>query len=363
MNGLRITSVGLRECIERVVAASGYHDKRGRLPPGRGIGLATSAYMCGALHPVYQNEMAQSGVQVQIERSGRVTALTGTADIGQGSNHMVATLVAERLGLRASDVRVLEADSDLVPVDLGSYSSRVTFMAGNAALQAAERVRLQIAEAVAAHLGVPADSLVFRDHAVRAGDREVPWLKAVDLAESMHGTLGAVGSYKPPKIGNRFRRESVGPSPAYSFTAQVAEVSVDLETGMLTVHDIWVAHDLGRVLHHEIAAGQVEGCVYMGVGEALLEEQTYAQGRMRTPSLLEYRIPTVHETPTIHTMLVESHDPGGPFGAKEAGEGPQLSTVPAIANALHDATGLWLTAPPYTPDRVYAALRRRAREA
>lgn len=362
VNGLRVTSVGLRACIERVIAASGYREKRGKLGPGRGIGLACSAYMCGALHPVYPSEMPQSGVQLQVERSGRVTIFSGTADIGQGSNHMLAVLVAERLGIRPEDCRVIEADSDLVPVDLGSYSSRVTFMAGNAALQAADRLRDRIFAAVAEHLGVPPGALSARDGRIWADEKEVSWLKAVELAESQTGTLGETGSYKPPKIGSRFRRESVGPSPAYSFTAQVAELSVDEETGEVTVHKVWCAHDLGRVLHREIAEGQVEGCVYMGVGEAMSEEQTYQDGRMRTPSILEYRIPTVHDTPEIQAILVESHDQGGPFGAKEVGEGPQLSTVPAIAVALHDATGLWMCAPPFSPDKVLAALRRRARE-
>jgi len=362
INGLRVTSVGLRACVERVVEASGYREKRGKLGPGRGIGLACSAYMCGALHPVYPTEMPQSGVQLQVERSGRVTIFSGTADIGQGSNHMLALLVAERLGVRPEDCRVVEADSDLVPVDLGSYSSRVTFMAGNAALEAADRLRELILGAAAASLGVEVSALSARDGWISAGEARIPWTKAVEMAESQHGTLGATGSYKPPKIGNRFRRESVGPSPAYSFTAQVAEVALDEETGELRVEQVWCAHDLGRVLHQQIAEGQVEGCVYMGVGEALLEEQSYRDGHLRAPSILEYRVPTVHETPEIHAILVESHDPGGPFGAKEVGEGPQLSTVPAIANALHDATGLWLTAPPYTPDKLLAALRRRDRE-
>ncbi len=140
-------------------------------------------------------------------------------------------------------------------------------------------------------------------------------------------------------------------------------MSVDPETGVITVEKIWAAHDLGRTLHREIAEGQIEGCVYMGVGEALSEEQAYrADGTLLAPSLLEYRIPTIYETPEIEVILVESHDPGGPFGAKEAGEGPQLSTVPAIAAALHDATGVWMTAPPYTPDKVLKAIRRQQRQ-
>jgi 4-hydroxybenzoyl-CoA reductase subunit alpha len=256
--------------------------------------------------------------------------------------------------------RVLEADTTLTPVDLGSYSSRVTFMAGNAALDAADRMRALIFTAVAAHLGCEESALKAHDDAIHHGDTATPWVDAVILAETMHGSLVTEGSYRPPPIGSRFRRQSVGPSPAYSFTAQVAEVAVDLETGVLVIEKIWCAHDLGRVLHPEIAEGQVEGCVYMGVGEALCEEQAYTDGRMNTPSLLEYRIPTVYETPEIVTILVESHDPGGPFGAKEVGEGPQLSTVPAISNAIHDAIGHWMCAPPYTPDKLLRALQGKA---
>jgi 4-hydroxybenzoyl-CoA reductase subunit alpha len=361
VNGLRITSVGLEECVNRAMLASGYRGKRGRLPAGRGVGLAASAYMCGALHAVYQNEMPHSGVQLKLDRSGRVTIFSGTADVGQGSNHMLATLVAERLGIATQQCTVIEADTDLTPVDLGSYSSRVTFMAGNAAIQAADRLRAQIVEAAAEHLGVPADTLVLRDGQVIGGERPLSFPAAVELAEARFGTLGSVGSYKPPTIGSRFKRSSVGPSPAYSFTAQVAEVEVDVETGVVVIHHIWCAHDLGRTLHQGIAEGQIEGCVYMGVGEALAEEQEYEDGVMRTPSILEYRIPTVSDMPELTTILVESHDPGGPFGAKEAGEGPQLSTVPAIANAIYDAVGVWLTAPPFTPDKVLRALKQKAR--
>lgn len=365
VNGLRITSMGLPDCLRQVRQQSGYDQKVGRPGSGpvkRGVGLAASAYMCGALHPIYQTDTPHSGVQLKVDRSGRVTAFTGTADCGQGSNHMVATVVAERLGIPPERVTVIEADSDLCPVDLGSYSSRVTFMAGNAALHAAEKLREQLVQVVAERFGVRPDEVRCRDGVYTAAEQSMGWTDVVELCESRLGTLGATGSYRPPKIGSRFRRQSVGPSPAYSFTAQVAEVSVDEETGIVTVHDVWAAHDLGRVLHPEIALGQVEGCVYMGVGEALLEEQRYRDGVMTTPSLLEYRVPTVLDTPEIHAILVESQDPEGPFGAKECGEGPQLSTVPAIANAIFDACGIWLTHPPFTPDKVLRALRQRDRQ-
>jgi 4-hydroxybenzoyl-CoA reductase alpha subunit len=360
-NGLRVTTVGMQACIDAVVAASGYVDKRGKLPPGRGIGLACSAYMCGALHPVYDDAMPQSAVIAKIDRTGAVTCFTGTADIGQGSNHALAVLVAGELGLRASEIAVVEADSRLTPVDLGSYSSRVTYFAGNAALAAARPLAERLRAAAAVKLGVSAHDVVLSDGHARAGDREISWVDLVVLAEEASGTLVSTGSYAPPKIGSRFRRQSVGPSPAYSFTAQVAEVQVDLETGVVTIDRMWCAHDCGFALDRAVATGQIEGCVYMGVGEALYEEQRYRDGIHGGPSILEYKIPTVHETPPIDVILVETHDPGGPRGAKEVGEGPQLSTVPAIANAIADAVGIALTAPPFTPDRVLRALDRKGR--
>jgi CO/xanthine dehydrogenase Mo-binding subunit len=364
-NGLRITSVALKECVDKVVAASGYLEKRGKLGPNRGIGLATSAYMCGALHPIVQSEMPQSAVQICADRSGRVSILSGTADIGQGSNHMLAAIVAGRLGIPETDCVVLEADTGLTPVDLGSYSSRVTFFAGNAAKMAADQLYAVIRAAAAEKLGgddvVMVGGKVFRPS---APEKTLEFADAVQLAEERHGTLGFVGHYKPPKIGSRFRRQSVGPSPAYSFTAQVAEVAVDPETGFVTVERIWAAHDCGKALNPTIVEGQIEGCVYMGVGEALSEEQSYTKhGLHRAPSILEYKIPTVFETPEIITIIVESNDKEGPFGAKEAGEGPQLSTVPAIANAIFDACGVWMNEAPFTPDRVLKAIERRDRAA
>ena len=355
LNGLKITSNGAQECLDTVIRASGY-DTRTRTP-GRGMGLALSAYMCGALHPVHPNEMSQSTVQIKVDRSGEVTLFSGTSDIGQGSTHMLAELCSRRLGIAPRDVRVIEGDTSLTPVDLGSYSSRVTFMAGNACLTAANELRAKLCAAVAAKTGATEVT------ELEVGDGNiggVSFVEAVQLAEEMFGPLGSIGGYKPPKIGSRFRRQSVGPSPAYSFTAQVAEVRVDEETGVVTVERIWCAHDCGFAIHRTLVEGQIEGCVYMGVGEAMSEEQTYRNGVLRAPSILEYKIPTVHETPEIHALIVESIDPGGPLGAKEAGEGPQLSTVPAIANAIHDAVGIRLDTAPFTPDRVLRALERRA---
>jgi 4-hydroxybenzoyl-CoA reductase subunit alpha len=365
-NGLKITSVALKECIDRVKAASDYDNKKGKLPPNRGIGLATSAYMCGALHPIYQNEMPQSAVQVLVDRSGHVAIYSGTADIGQGSNHMLAALVSESLGIAPTACTILEADTALTPVDLGAYSSRVTFMAGNAAVDAAEKLATRIRSTLASHWECEPHDVVLANNVAQQSSnpaQQMPFEKAVVLTEAAGGTLSSVGHYTPPKIGSRFRRQSVGPSPAYSFTAQVAEVEVDPETGITRIHKIWCAHDCGKAINPTIVEGQIEGSVYMGVGEAMTEiHDFHAQGLHRAPSILEYKIPTIHETPEIVALIVESNDPAGPHGAKEAGEGPQLATVPAIGIAIHDACGIWLNEAPFSPPILLKAIEAKARE-
>ncbi len=330
-NGLVVGTCGLVRCLDAVVLASGWNERRGKLGPNRGLGIAASSYMCGALHPVYDDAMPQSAAVVKLDRSGEVVLFVGTSDVGQGSSDVLARICAERLGVDVGLVRVVEGDTSLCPVDLGSYSSRVTFFAGNAVIAAADAAKKRLPEGV-------------------------PWLAAIQQAEESGGTVVGVGSYSPPKVGSRFKRQSVGPSPAYSFTAQVAEVEVDPETGITRVVKVWCAHDVGHALNRGSCEGQIEGCVYMGVGEALYEEQAYRAGVVKAPSLLEYRVPTVHETPEIVPILIETFEPAGPLGAKEVGEGPQLPTVPAIANALYDAIGVRLYDAPFTPDRVRKAV-------
>jgi 4-hydroxybenzoyl-CoA reductase subunit alpha len=352
VNGLEVTSNGIAECLRVVLEASRW-ERRNELPKGRGLGVAVSSYMCGALHPVYQDEMPQSTVVVMADRSGRVTVLSGTADIGQGSNHMLAEVVAKTLGIDTSAITVVESDTALTPVDLGSYSSRVTFMAGNAAKRAAEVLHNRMVIDLERRFGGHFEQI---GAVCRVAGKELSFVDAVRVSEEEGGPLVGVGSYKPRKIGNRFRRQSVGPSPSYSFTAQVAEVSVDADTGVVRVERIWIAHDCGKALNPVLVRGQIQGCVYMGVGEALYEDQAYRDGVLKAPSILEYRIPTVHESPPVEVFLVESNDPDGPFGAKEVGEGPQLSTVPAIANAIRHAIGGLRMDPPFTPDRVLRAM-------
>ena len=364
VNHLRITSCGLRQCIDRVVEASGYLQRRGRLPAGKGLGFACSAYLCGAGLPIYWNEMPQSEVQIKIDRGGGVTVYSMAIDIGQGSDSVLAYTVAEVLGIEPADVALVTADTDLTPIDLGSYSSRVTFMAGNAALEAARKMRELIFAAVAERLEVPVELLAARGR--RIFNREKPemgvdWPEAVRLAETRVGLLLTAGSYRPPRLAGPYKGSGVGPSPAYSYTACVAEVTCDAETGWVTVDRIWIAHDIGRAINPLLAEGQVEGSVYMALGEALMEEQVFRRGVHKWPSMLEYKSPTTLETPQIHTFLIETVDPEGPFGAKEVGQGPLLPVIPAVANAVADALGVRIDEVPITPDKVLAALADRRR--
>ncbi len=362
VNYLRITSCGLGECIDKVTEASRFHEKHGRLSHGRGVGFAVSAYLCGAGLPIYWNDMPQSEVQLKIDRGGGVTVYSMAIDIGQGSDSVLVFMVAEVLGIEPSDVKLVTADTDLTPIDLGSYSSRVTFMAGNAAVEAAEKMRALILEAAAEKLQVPAGRLIAR--ARRVCDRENPahgvtWVEAIRAAEARFGLLATVGSYKAPKLSGPYKGSGVGPSPAYSYSACVVEVACDPETGAVVVQKVWIAHDVGRAINPLLVEGQVEGSVYMGLGEVLMEEQVFRRGVHKFPSMLEYKSPTTLETPEMHTIIVESVDPEGPFGAKEAGQGPLLPVIPAVANAVYDALGVRIDEIPITPEKVLAALAER----
>ena len=443
LNELRVTSNGFGECLDAVERASEWCKKYRQLPFGRGVGVAGSTYISGTNYPIYPNELPQSAIQMQIDRSGRVAVFSGASEIGQGCDSMVAYVAAEELGVPLHNVRVMRGDTDFTPVDLGAYSSRVTFMLGNAALDAAGKLKKLVQEAVAEHWNqemgatvagawngristaaregngrvatsagplaearagsrdgpsrasatgatpssgqepsgarhngasdhsssgrpLPSEILLAGGYAMYAPDTalRMPVREAFRLAEARFGTLTASGWYNTPKdVHGEYRGGTIGASPAYSFTAHVAEVEVDAETGVVEVLKIWVAHDCGRALNPVLVEGQMEGSAYMGFAEAIMEEHVFRdaeQGRaglLTGPSLLDYRIPTSLDTPEFESLIIESLDPEGPYGAKEAGEGPLHPSIPAIANAIHDAVGVRMDSLPFSPPRVWRALR------
>src|SRR5712691_7153045 len=406
VNNLRVQSYGLPECIEQVVLRSKWSERKGKLPRGRGLGIACSHYVSGAANSIIRSDMPHSTVNIKIDRDGGVVVYTGAAEIGQGSDTMTAQIAAEALGCSLNRVKIIAADTDLTPIDIGSYSSRVTFMAGNATLRAAEEVKKQIALAAARKMCCAPEELLFRDDTVYPKDAgvgaglcpaergEAPsrhgqasvsgrvegqilrgslqqkrneegpkdsmtFEEAVVAAIDFHGALTGTGSYAPPPEarGGKHKGAGVGLSPAYSYSAQVAEVSVDEDTGEVTVHKVWAAHDCGRALNPVSVQGQIIGSVWMGMGQALTEEMVWKDGMLMNAGMLEYRSPSSVESPEVEPIIVESIDPEGPFGAKECSEGSLAATIPAISNAIYDAVGVRLHESPFTPERVLAALR------
>jgi 4-hydroxybenzoyl-CoA reductase subunit alpha len=405
VNGLRVQSYGLPECIEKVVKASDWAARRAEYKQTytgtvrRGLGLACSHYVSGAANSIIRSDMPHSTVNLKIERDGGVVVYTGASDIGQGSDTMVAQIAAEVLGCKLGRVKVIAADTDLTPVDIGSYSSRVTFMNGNATLRAAEEVRKKIVAAAAKKMQCFEADVLLRDDWVWKQGTRPPWERptvegvaevsghvegqvlrgslqqkrkeeasrdcmtfeeAVVSAMDFSGALTGSGAYAPPKEarGGGHKGGGVGPSPAYSYSAQVVDASVDTETGEVTVHKVWAAHDCGRALNPVAVEGQVIGSVWMGLGQALQEEFVWKDGLLMNPGMLEYKSASAVESPEIESFIVESVDPEGPFGAKEASEGSLAAVIPAVANAIYDATGVRLRESPFTPERVLAGIRK-----
>jgi 4-hydroxybenzoyl-CoA reductase subunit alpha len=366
VNDFRITSNGLKECLEKVREASGWEHKFRQMPLGKGIGLGCGFYISGSNLPIHWDieprRYPQSTVHIKIDMDAGVTVHTGAAEIGQGSDTVAAMVVAEVLGIRPDRVRVYSGNSDTAPIDLGSYSSRVTFMMGNAARKAAEDIRAQLVAAAARKTGQQIEHFVLEnERVVSLANPEfgLTFDEAVKEAIAGTGALVAKGTFVSTPMGGKFKGATAGLAPAYSMNAYVAEVDVDVETGVWRCTHVWAAHDCGRVLNRLAVEGQIEGSIHMGLGQVMTESLEYlVDGQLRTSNLLDYKIPTPLEMPKVECILVESNDAEGPFGAKEAGEGPLLPILPAVVNAIYDAVGTRVYDLPLTPDKVFAAMQR-----
>jgi 4-hydroxybenzoyl-CoA reductase subunit alpha len=370
-NDLMVNSYGLPECIDWVEKESGWKARKGKLPPtsdGRrkGLGFACSHYISGASKPVNWTGEPHATVKLKLDFDGSIVVLTGAADIGQGSSTVLVQTVAEVLGLDISRVRIVTGDSDVVPKDNGSYSSRVTFIVGNAAIDAANKLKGLLIAAAARKLDAEPGDIDCMGELYRAGaqDKGLTFEEVVNEALKDSGTITVTGTYSTiPEShgGKKYRGAAIGGTMGYSYSAQVVEVTVDAETGEVTVDKVWVAHDCGKALNRLTVEGQVQGSVWMGMGQAMSEETGYHDGLLLTANMLDYRVPTIQDSPPIVVGIVESNDPHGPFGAKEAGEGSLAAFLPALTNAIADATGLRFNDLPVTSDRVFAAIERRQR--
>lgn len=357
---LLVQSCGFSETLKKAAEAIGWREKRGKLPFGRGVGLAGASFPSG----VSNMSHISSGAIVKIERDGSVTLLTGAADIGQGAETVISQIVAEELGVRIEDIRITAADTEITPLDPGTFGSGVTLRAGNAALMAAKAAKEKLLEAIAEKMEVSPGELEMKNRRIflrENPDRGFSFEEAIKIYQYSDRPMPIIGrgSYFPPaKEPTTLLREDGNFSPAYSFMTQAAEVEVDPKTGRVKVLKMVTAHDCGKAINPMLVEGQLEGSVVGGMGQALYENVIMERGQVLNPSFLDYGIPTTMEIPSIESIEVETNDPEGPFGAKESGEGTQLSPAPAIVNAIYDAIGVRFTSLPVTPDRVLEALEK-----
>ena len=356
----RITSNGITEALKTVMEQSNWIDSFQKLPTGKGFGAACGFFISGSALPIIWNEYPQSVVHLKVDFDGRVVIYSGASDIGQGSDTMLAMVVAETLGISLDKTYVHAGDTLFTPVDLGSYSSRVTFMAGNAAKMAAEKLKEEILKGVAKKQGTAIDAFNIENDQVSGGNGEekISWEEAIEMATANRGALNTSGYYVSPKLGGDFKGAGAGLSPSYSFGAMVAEVEVNTTTGHVTVLNLWGAHDCGKAINPMSVEGQLEGSWHMGMGQAVSEAMTYYEGLLVNSNFLDYKIPTSKDIPDIHTNIIESGDPEGPFGAKECGEGALHPSIPAIANAIYDAVGVRVKQLPITADQILDGIRK-----
>jgi 4-hydroxybenzoyl-CoA reductase subunit alpha len=361
LNDLQVNSYGLPACLDWVERASGWKERRAGLPRGRGLGMACSHYVSGAAKPVHWTGEPHATVNLRLDFDGSITLLTGAADIGQGSSTLLAMLAAEALGVGLQRFRVIAADSALTPKDNGSYSSRVSFMVGNAALAAGQALQRRLVAGAARRLEVhPGDIECDAErYRVAGADRSISYAEAVRAALAESGPVTVSGTYTvPPELqGGKFRGAGVGPSPGFSYAAQAVEVSVDEGTGEVRVENVWVAHDCGFAINPLAVEGQVQGAVWMGMGQACAERTQFTDdGRPLRANFLDYAVPTIMDSPPISVGIVESRDPNGPLGAKEASEAALAGFLPAFTSAVAQAVGVRTNELPLTADRLLHAL-------
>jgi 4-hydroxybenzoyl-CoA reductase subunit alpha len=378
-----MSSFGMAECIDAVRTHSGWDEKRKSIPPGKGIGMACGFFVSGAGYPIYRSDTYHGTVVIKLtEDGGTALVYTASAEIGQGSDTAFAMIAAETLGIPLSSVRLASGDTDM-GVDLGAYSSRQTLMTGHATKDAAEDVKRQVLEVLARELNHPVENMdicngfiefagvapdfsalrtrYVKEHRGWTDNPDSPKLtfkEASRIAFLAKGSIVGTGKYKPHDLGGKFKGATVGTSPAYGCSAQVVEVAVDMETGRVVIEQVTDAHDCGKAINMTSVEAQMEGSVSMGVGEAMHEEVIFdGKGRVVNADLAEYKIVTALDMPRVKAVVVESDEPNGPYGAKEVGEGAIMPTIPAILNAIYNATGVRIFELPLTPERVYTAIQ------
>ncbi len=361
INGITVNSCGLKEGLKVLRDSDAWKNKEKNPKDGRiahGVGISGTSYLGGARQRGHQSCAAI----VRLCEDGTVNYLTGASDSGQGSDTVLVQIIAEELGLVLDDVSIRRVDTAVTPIDAGSYGSRVTILAGQAAQKAARDIKDQLAAVAAAHWDTAPEHILFNDRAVfvdNEPDKTMPFRRLAQIA-----CYDAAGSVIMGKGFSQYEVEEYdfengygNPGVSYSFTSQLAEVDVDLETGIVNTTNFLIAHDCGKPLHPVNVEAQCHGSASQGLGQALYEDFKMDKGRTRNPTMVNYMMPLSTEHPKVDVVHIETEEPTGPFGAKEASEGAIVSTPPAIVDAIHDATGIWFKSQPITPEMIVAALK------
>jgi len=369
-NDFQVNSCEMAACIEKARELSGWDEKKGHLPPGRGIGVAVGSFVSGAGYPIYRTDLPHASAVVRVNEDGTsATLYTGAVDIGQGSDTVLCQMAAEAMGFTYDNMKIVSADTETAPHDFGAYASRQTLMSGWAVKRAGEEVKTQLMGMAAELLAVDAASLDCRLGVIfdrETGEAKFTFAEVARTFFVKRGPLVGKGSYAPPKLGGKFKGAAVGTSPAYSFATQISEVEIDAETGEIKVAEVWDVHDCGMVINPSLLHAQVHGALFMGMGESIWEQVIFDdKGKILNGNLGEYRLPTALDMPRITSALVysEEPEPAGPWGVKEVGEGATIPTMGCYANAIYDAMGIRLDSLPLSYEKVWRALKeKRAQE-
>jgi CO/xanthine dehydrogenase Mo-binding subunit len=355
--GFKITTCGLEECLQAVARELNWKAKRGQ-GKKRGVGMASLIHVGGGAR-VYKSDGC--GTMIKMDDFGRVDVFTGASEIGQGSDTVIAQIVAEELGVRIDDVNIINNDTDVCPWDVGVHASRTTFVAGNAAHGAARKIKEQILALAAQELEAHVRDLVLKDRKIYVIGSPGRFLSLEKILRKAHysnqGQMIMADYFYDPVNENLDREFKGNLSMTYSFGAHGVEVEVDEESGKIKILNYVAAHDVGRAINPMLLEGQVYGGVTMGVGYALTEQLILHKGEVMNPNFRDYKLLTCKDRIPVKTVVVETQDPDGPFGAKGIGEPGCVPTAPAIANAIYDAIGVRIKDLPITPEKIVAALK------
>jgi 4-hydroxybenzoyl-CoA reductase subunit alpha len=363
-NKMLITSNGMKECIEQASERSKWNEKFQKISHlKRGIGIGIAADVMGSkMYKAHES----GGAIIKLEEDGSIYLFTGAADTGQGSNTALSQIAAQGMGVNFSRIRIKAADTEITPFDTGSFASRVTFISGNSVLLAAKDTKRQVLEVVSQEKGISVEDMdIVAEKVIRSSDMSVimTFDEALALCYSFNYGRQIIGrgSFNPKTTPVDFRSGSGNVSSSYSFEAQIAEVEVNTDTGEIKILKLTDAHDVGKAINPSSVESQIEGSLAMGLGYTFKEDLKIKNGKVINAGFSGYKLPRSVDIPEMETILIETNDPQGPFGAKGMGEAALLPTAAAIANAVYDAVGIRLTELPFTPDKVIKALREKTK--